>query len=375
MQKTRLFFNVRYSCDTIVSLGIISEQGDLFYAEFTDYVTNDDAFEFNEKIIGSLLCNTLTLIESNEYYYKGNSDYIFVELQRFLYKFTDYVMFTIYSPEKWVLLCKCYATLFNDKDIVDIYTQFYLKGIDSDIDIYEYSQDYLQNENLFTLPEIFCVHHNALYEAFLIKSCYEKLLTVKQIVYSKKFELDIKDLQNEGWKPLQGYAINYKVSNMGRVISLRNNDERIMKVVKVGMVALTKKKQRVEGGRDKSQTVEVKIIKLVADLFLLKPRSPLTEPYPKNHDWFDARAENIKFVSHEYLLKMRKAASNRSRYSNNKLTTKEIKNIRYILHHYKEVKQKEIAEMFKASPQTISAIKNSRNWGGVSGMEKPTFVI
>ena len=79
---------------TPISLGIVSEDGKTFYAEFNDYDKNQCDDWINENVIGNLLFNNkdLSFIEFEKYYewsnikVKDNKEWIKERLTTWLYE-------------------------------------------------------------------------------------------------------------------------------------------------------------------------------------------------------------------------------------------------------------------------------------------------
>ena len=184
MNTTKIFFDTEFTglhqYTTLISIGLISECGKTFYAEFTDYDKTFIGQWLQENVI-----NNLTLkdnIELNPYgfgLYK-NKNYTLIldtsrviakELTEWLSQFEHIEIWSDCLSYDWVLFNQLFGGAFKiPKNIYyipfDICTLFKVKGIDPDISREEFI-DYKIDGN----------KHNALYDAKVIKACYEKLNT------------------------------------------------------------------------------------------------------------------------------------------------------------------------------------------------------
>ena len=155
---------------TLISIGLISEKGDAFYAEFNDY----DKTQIDEWLQENVI-NNLTI--PNEYdkqlinTFKGNKQYIKEKLQIWLSQFDDIEIWSDCLAYDWVLFSDIFGHAFNiPKNIYyipfDICTLFKLKGINPDINREEFAG--IEGNK-----------HNALHDAKIIKACYEQLIKLK----------------------------------------------------------------------------------------------------------------------------------------------------------------------------------------------------
>lgn len=152
---------------TLISIGLITEKGDTFYAELTDYDTSqvDDWIQKNviENLIipdeaGMQIVNT----------FKGDKAYVRECLETWLSQYSEVEMWSDCLSYDWVLFNDLFGHAFNiPKNVYyipfDICTLFELKNVDSDI-----------NREMFA--GIDGEKHNALHDAKVIKACYEKLM-------------------------------------------------------------------------------------------------------------------------------------------------------------------------------------------------------
>jgi len=192
----KIFFDTEFTGlhqnTTLISIGMISEDGRKFYAEFNDYDKTQVDSWLQENVIDNLLFKAppkdqqeyymASRTEDNiignylyEYYnldMRGSTEEIKVELEKWLSQFDSVEMWSDCLAYDWVLFCQIFGHAFNiPKNVYyipfDICTMMKLKGIDPDISREEFVENSVSG-----------VRHNSLYDAKVIKACYEKLLTI-----------------------------------------------------------------------------------------------------------------------------------------------------------------------------------------------------
>jgi len=162
---------------TPISIGLISDDNKSFYAEFTDYDVSQVDEWIQTNVIENLLMNDITeqsyskkIINSNSNYIKGNSSFVKQKLEEWLSQFDKIEMWSDCLSYDWVLFSQIWGHAFNiPKNIYyipfDICVLFKIKGIDPDIS----REDYVNVINKDA-------KHNSLFDAKVIKLCYEKLM-------------------------------------------------------------------------------------------------------------------------------------------------------------------------------------------------------
>lgn len=161
---------------TLISIGLISEDGKTFYAEFGDYdhLQIDEWLE--ENVLNSLRfhckqgkgwCNSGTHEGKTEVY--GNSEFIKQCLEDWLSQYKKVDLWSDCLSYDFVLFNNLWGHAFNiPKNVYyipfDICTVFKMCGIDPDIN----------REDFSGLTES-AQKHNALWDAKVIKACHEKL--------------------------------------------------------------------------------------------------------------------------------------------------------------------------------------------------------
>ena len=174
MKKTKIFFDTEFSGlhqkTSLISIGLISECGRTFYAEFTDY----DKSQIDEWIQQNVIDNLyLTPQENNanlkQWTLLGDKKVIKEALTMWLSQFDSVEIWSDCLSYDWVLFNDIFGHAFNiPKNVYyipfDICTLFYAKGIDADIFRESFSE---MTEN--------SKKHNALWDAKVIRECFIKL--------------------------------------------------------------------------------------------------------------------------------------------------------------------------------------------------------
>jgi len=178
--KTKIFFDTEFTGlhqnTTLISIGLISECGKTFYAELTDYDKAQIDEWLQKNVIDNLeLQNTRPQIsrynkhtELTEIY--SDTEMLKIELTKWLKQFNNVEIWSDCLAYDWVLFNQIFGHAFNIPENVyyipfDICTLFKIKGVDPDISREEFSgSQEVENK------------HNALFDAKVIKLCYERLM-------------------------------------------------------------------------------------------------------------------------------------------------------------------------------------------------------
>ncbi len=186
----KLFFDTEFTGlhqnTTLISIGIVAENGQEFYAEFTDYDKGQVDEWIQENVISHLYLhkemeghpvpeNGVTCQDG----FLGNKTYIKNCLSSWLSEFDTVEMWSDCLAYDWVLFCQLWGHAFNiPKSIYfpfDLYTLMKMNGVDPDIS----REDFVLSGKAVDVP---CNKHNALWDARVIKACYEKLTTEKRVI-------------------------------------------------------------------------------------------------------------------------------------------------------------------------------------------------
>lgn len=187
--KTKLFFDTEFTGlhqnTSLISIGIISEDGRMFYAEFTDYKTEQCDDWIKENVIKKLYLKEEPFAQLNPFgknswldsFYDtqcvGDSEFIKERLQQWILQFGEVEMWSDCLSYDWVLFSQLWGHAFNvPKNIYyipfDICTLFKIKEIDPDISREDFTEkDWIGHRKL---------KHNALWDAKIIRLCYNKLM-------------------------------------------------------------------------------------------------------------------------------------------------------------------------------------------------------
>ena len=179
----KIFFDTEFTGlhqkTTLISIGLVSEDGRTFYAEFADY----DKSQLDDWLKENVIANTLFLkgennfiqasTDLNNYCHVGANGGIKADLEDWLSQFESVEMWSDCLAYDWVLFNQIFGHAFNiPKNVYyipfDICTLFKMKGIDPDI-----NREYFALDSGIVFGE---GKHNALWDAKIIKACYEKLV-------------------------------------------------------------------------------------------------------------------------------------------------------------------------------------------------------
>lgn len=169
---TKLFFDTEFTGlhqhTTLISIGIVSECGKSFYAELTDYDKEQIDEWLQSNVISKLgnIRDGFIKNEAGDVTFKGSALTLKTVLSNWLYQFEKVEMWSDCLAFDWVLFTHIFGHAFNiPKNVYyipfDICTLFKLKGIDPDIDRYQFAG--MQEDD----------KHNALADAQTIKRCYQ----------------------------------------------------------------------------------------------------------------------------------------------------------------------------------------------------------
>ncbi len=157
---------------TLISIGIVAEDGRSFYAELTDYDKTQVDEWLQENVINNLSKSIGELSRMADVSVFGDTKEVSEALNKWVSQFEDIKIWSDCLAYDWVLFNHLFGHAFNlPKNIYyipfDICTLFEIKGIDADISREEFINNSIRGEK-----------HNALYDAKVIKACYEKLMEI-----------------------------------------------------------------------------------------------------------------------------------------------------------------------------------------------------
>ena len=193
--RTKIFFDTEFTGlhknTTLISIGIVSECGKTFYAELNDYDESQVDDWIRENVLKHLLMSAPKQGE-DEYYsatrafdnpvgndlydsysvqLRGNKFQVLLELQRWILQFKQVEVWSDCLSYDWVLFCDIFGHAFKIPDNIyyipfDLSTAFRMTGIDPDSS----REKFGLGEHYSEMPK-----HNALWDARVIKACFEKL--------------------------------------------------------------------------------------------------------------------------------------------------------------------------------------------------------
>jgi len=185
---TKIFFDTEFTGlhqnTTLISIGLVSECGKTFYAEFTDYNIKQVSSWIRKNVIKKLrLTNKIVkgingwenITPANKdmsnFECVGKTPMIKDRLEKWLGQFDKIEIWGDCLSYDWVLFCQIFGNAFNIPLNVyyipfDLSTLFKTKGIDPDI----------SRENFVCEVSSEASKHNALWDAKIIKQCYEKAI-------------------------------------------------------------------------------------------------------------------------------------------------------------------------------------------------------
>lgn len=174
----KLFFDTEFTGlhknTTLISIGIIAENGKTFYAEFTDYDQKQIDEWLQDNVISLLTIDKDSIGkfgDDENWIVRGDTKCVKYYLEQWLSQFEIAVFWSDCLSYDWVLFNHIFGHAFSLPENVyyipfDICTLFEYKGIDADISREIYSE--INDKEI--------LKHNALYDAKIIKLCYEKLV-------------------------------------------------------------------------------------------------------------------------------------------------------------------------------------------------------
>lgn len=184
---TKLFFDTEFTGlhkdTTLISIGIVSENDRVFYAELVDYDKEQVNPWIGEHVIKYLFLNDNNQTQfANKYFVKTTYHGLKKYLGDWLRSFNGPVeMWSDCLAYDWVLFNDIFGTAFDiPKNVYyipfDISTYFKLKDIDPDINREEFVKDRIDSiEKTCSKLGAPKTKHNSLWDALVIRECYTKL--------------------------------------------------------------------------------------------------------------------------------------------------------------------------------------------------------
>jgi hypothetical protein len=181
----KVFFDTEFTGlhqnTTLISIGFVAENEQEFYAEFTDYNKEQVNDWIQQNVLNNLIL--LDMVKRGETkniqfnnkgteLYFGEKQYFKKHFNRWIAQFDTVEMWSDVLAYDWVLFCDLFGNAFCLPENIyyipfDLATLLKINDINPDINREEFSE-MLQ---YFTYKK-----HNALWDARVIKACYEKLM-------------------------------------------------------------------------------------------------------------------------------------------------------------------------------------------------------
>lgn len=170
----KVFFDTEFTGlhqnTTLISIGLIAEDGQTFYAELTDYNKSQVDDWLQENVINNLFLvgkgvnRTASLVTV-----KGPTAFVKKHLESWITQLGPVEIWSDCLSYDWVLFNQLFGHAFNIPGNVhyipfDICTFLKLAGHDPDISREEFAGEVSSDKK-----------HNALHDARVIKACYERL--------------------------------------------------------------------------------------------------------------------------------------------------------------------------------------------------------
>lgn len=176
---TKIFFDTEFTGlhqkTMLISIGLISENGRTFYAETWGYDTTQIDDWLNQNVIAHLRFNGITdsdpVLDKKHHAMKGSARQVSAKLAEWISQFDTCEMWSDCLAYDWVLFCNLFGGAFDiPKNVYyipfDLATLLKVKGVDPDVNREEYAE----------LEAGGALKHNALWDAEVIKACYDKVM-------------------------------------------------------------------------------------------------------------------------------------------------------------------------------------------------------
>lgn len=199
----KVFFDTEFTGlhknTTLISIGLVAEDSRTFYAELNDYDESQVDDWIRDNVIKNLIMDPpregeqeyyvrsrfrkdVPLTEQWSLQMRGSKQEVSDELYLWLTQFDKVEIWSDCLAYDWVLFNDIFGHAFNiPKNVYyipfDICTLFKIKGVDPDISREEFADGYISTEGQPIKPDV-VNKHNALWDAFIIKACYEKLMEI-----------------------------------------------------------------------------------------------------------------------------------------------------------------------------------------------------
>ncbi|MGF2618480.1 hypothetical protein FZC84_21175 [Rossellomorea vietnamensis] len=168
---------------TLISIGLVAEDGRTFYAEHVGYKQNQIDDWLQENVLDNLLMSDkghhFNNMNMDSVRMKDSLNQICLMLELWLRQFESVEIWSDCLAYDWVLFNDIFGHAFNIPNNVyyipfDICTLFKAKGIDPDINREEFADGYISTREFGINPDVI-KKHNALWDSYVIKACFDRL--------------------------------------------------------------------------------------------------------------------------------------------------------------------------------------------------------
>lgn len=178
MRRKRVFFDKEFTGlhqnTTIISIGLITEDGETFYAECTDYDKTQIDKWLQENVIDNLSKNDEELRKMADVTVKGTKGEVGKTLAKWLRKQGQVVMWSDCLSYDWMLFNSFFGSALDLPNHIyyipmDICTLMVAKGVDPDI----------SREEFTGFPSE--AKHNSLHDAKVIRAAFDRLSSMPDV--------------------------------------------------------------------------------------------------------------------------------------------------------------------------------------------------
>lgn len=155
---------------TLISIALVAEDNRAFYGEFTDYDKSQLNDWLKEHVIANLGPNITGYDPLEVLYVEDDTPEIVKSIKDWLAPYDKVIMVSDCLAYDWVLFCQLFGGAFSIPENIyyipiDLSSLLYAAGLDPDI-----SREELAGRSSKDAK------HNALWDAIMIKECYENIL-------------------------------------------------------------------------------------------------------------------------------------------------------------------------------------------------------
>ena len=174
-------FTGLHQTTSLLSIALVADSGESFYAEFTDYSKAAISPWIQDNVLNNFIlqADASPTLKGKHWRLKANSKKIQNALHKFIERFGIIVIWADHVAYDWVLFCELFGgALHLPTNIqympMDLPTAFYINGINPDIN----RAKFVGKKAIKKFPKLAIKRHNALYDAYLLMACVKKILKI-----------------------------------------------------------------------------------------------------------------------------------------------------------------------------------------------------